>query len=193
MLKNNINELSAMVELAHNMGVRDVVAINVIQISNICQDEEKAFSCAGETPYRRLVDEARRLSRKLKINLVLPRLEAGSVAVCSENPLRNIYISAEGEVAPCVYLHPPVVSPFPRVFCGEEHRVEKVSFGNIFREPLDLIWNREGYREFRHRFEERERRWRQIYASLFEARLPEHRTLPDPPLPCSTCHKILGL
>jgi MoaA/NifB/PqqE/SkfB family radical SAM enzyme len=193
MLKSNIDELPAMVELAHRLGVREVVAINIIQISNSRQNEEKVFSCAGETPYRRLLDEARRISRKLKINLILPRLEAGSVAVCSENPLSNLYISARGDVAPCVYLHPPVTSPFSRIFCNEEYRMEQVSFGNIFREPLDLIWDREGYREFRHCFEERERRWREIYASLFDARLPEGMTLPEPPLPCKTCHKMLGL
>jgi MoaA/NifB/PqqE/SkfB family radical SAM enzyme len=193
MLKGNMDELPAMVELAHSLGVREMVAINIVQISNRAQDGEKAFSCTGVSPCRRLVDEALRLSRRLKINLVLPRLEAGSVATCSENPLRNLYISAEGEVAPCVYLHPPVASPFPRIFCGEEHRVEKVSFGNIFRQPLDLIWNTEGYREFRHCFEDRERAWKEVYAALFEARLPGHRTLPDPPIPCRACHKILGL
>ena len=86
------------------------------------------------------------MPEKLKIRLKKPSLSAIDVPVCEENPLRNLYISADGEVSPCVYLYPPLPSPFKRIFCGKEYWMEKVSFGNIFRDPFSAIWNREQLR-----------------------------------------------
>ena len=97
------------------------------------------------------------MQRTLNIKLRRPSLSAIDVPICAENPLRNLYISAEGEVSPCVYLYPPLPSPFKRIFCGKEHSIEKVSFGNIFRDPFSAIWNRDNYGQFRNQFMEREK------------------------------------
>jgi MoaA/NifB/PqqE/SkfB family radical SAM enzyme len=115
------------------------------------------------------------------------------VPVCEENPLGNLYISVDGEVSPCVYLYPPLPSPFKRIFCGKEYWVEKVSFGNIFRDPFSAIWNGCQYKEFRNRFLEREKEFRELYSSLWDSpKSSPGNTLPPPLDPCKTCHKILG-
>jgi hypothetical protein len=75
-------------------------------------------------------------AREWKINLRRPSLSFGEVAVCAENPLGNLYISTEGEVSPCVYINPPLPSPYKRIFQGTEFQLEKVQFGNLFRQPL---------------------------------------------------------
>ena len=118
------------------------------------------------------------------------------LVVVAENPLRNLYISAEGEVSPCVYLYPPLPSPFRRIFCEKEYRTDKVSFGNIFKEPFSAIWNSSNYQEFRNRFIKREKEYKESYFSLLESprlKNPEENAFSEPPEPCKTCHKILGI
>jgi len=106
------------------------------------------------------------------------------VPVCEENPLKNIYISSEGDVSPCVYLYPPIPSPIKRIYCGNQCETEKTSFGNIFRESLDKVWNAEAYAGFRRCFEKR---------LNHNKGLSPASTKTDPPLGCRTCHKMLGL
>lgn len=124
---------------------------------NAWQDEQKVFSWNGTEAYGKILEEVERKTREWKIELRRPSLSPKDVAVCEENPLRNLYISTDGEVSPCVYLNPPLPSPFKRIFQGEEYQIEKVSFENIFREPLSAIWNHKGYIEFRNYFSLREK------------------------------------
>jgi MoaA/NifB/PqqE/SkfB family radical SAM enzyme len=193
MLKENIHELPLIVELAKELGVGEVVLINIVQVTSEDQDTRKIFVYEGEEPYRQIIKEATERARKLKVRLIKSSLVAHEVVLCSENPLRNLYISVGGEVSPCVYLYPPVQSPFRRIFHGEECPTEKVSFGNIFKEPFDVIWNRKAYVEFRNAFLDRKRAFDGLYASLFNPGSPEKFELPDAPPPCNTCHKVLGL
>jgi hypothetical protein len=70
-----------------------------------------------------------------------------------------------------------------------------VSFGNIFREPFSAIWNHRNYEQFRYHFMEREKTFRELYFSLWDSpklKSSPGNTLPSPPEPCKTCHKILG-
>ena len=40
------------------------------------------------------------------------------VAVCEEDPLRNLFVSVDGHVSPCVYMYPPESGPMRRFYCG---------------------------------------------------------------------------
>ena len=116
--------------------------------------------------------------------------------VCEEDPLANLFVTADGEVTPCVYLCPPVAGDFPRRFCGREHPVKRLSFGNLFERPLEAIWNAPPYAEFRARFARRARRHRLLTALAALAGRPARSSegdLPPPPDPCRTCHRILGV
>jgi MoaA/NifB/PqqE/SkfB family radical SAM enzyme len=193
MLADNISEVPLIIELAKTLGIEEVVLINIIQISNARQDSEKVFTCENEESHSNIMDEARTKAKQLKIKLTAPYLSPHDVAVCSENPLRNLYISVDGEISPCVYLYPPIPSPFKRIFCGEELTVEKISFGNIFRESFETIWNRKEYVEFRDCFARRKKRIEETYQALFDMKKPETLELKEPPSPCKTCHKMLGV
>ena len=192
MLKDNIHEVPLLIDLASEIGIPEVVLINIIQVTNIWQAEQQVFSYNNDEPYKEILKEANRKAKRLKINLVTPTLTPREMAVCSENPLRNLYISVEGEVSPCVHLHPHAPSPFKRIFQGKEYYVEKVSFGNIFRESLDSIWNKKEYAEFRDRFTQRKLRTEEAYRALLELKRPGCVGLPEPPDPGKTCHKMLG-
>lgn len=128
----------------------------------------------------------------LKTTLTKPALSPHEIAVCSENPLQNLYISVDGEVSPCVYLYPPAPSPFKRIFQGKEHHIEKVSFGNIFEEPFESIRNKKEYVEFRNCFARRKQAAEEVCRALLNLKKPESSALHDEPAPCKTCHKMLG-
>jgi len=197
MLKENLGDLPGLPRLAEELRVYEVVLLNIIQVTNEWQDEQKIFSCeAGESEYHEVVEGMEREARSRGITVRRPALCAVDVAVCSENPLRNLYIAANGAVSPCVYLYPPVATPFRRIFCGLETHQEKISFGNIFTESFASIWNSKQYGEFRDAFLRRQKFFLDTsLAFLDTSRLAELRqtTPPEPPEPCRTCHKMLGV
>jgi MoaA/NifB/PqqE/SkfB family radical SAM enzyme len=192
MLKDNVHEIPMLLDLAHEIGIGEIVLLNIIQVTSRAQDGQKAFTCEEGSLYKDIMKEAEDKAKKFKISLSMPAISPQDVAVCSENPLDNLYISVDGEVSPCVYLYPPVSSPFTRIFCGAEYSTHHVSFGNIFNEPFESIWGRREYIGVRNAFMSRQKRWKEAYASLLEMRRPEDAPLPRPPPPCITCHKMLG-
>jgi MoaA/NifB/PqqE/SkfB family radical SAM enzyme len=197
MVRDNIREVPRVPALAKEAGIAEVVLTNLCHTINQWQEEQRVFLREeAATEYEGLIGQAEINARRLNIRLKRPSLSAVDVPVCAENPLRNLYISAEGDVSPCVYLHPPLPSPFKRIFCGREYRVEKVSFGNIFRDPFPAIWCCGGYDDFRGRFSKRNKAYQDLYLSLLDGpKLKDAQgiVLPDPPEPCKSCHKILGV
>lgn len=197
MLKENISEVPSLINLAKSTGIEVVVLTNLIHVTNEWQERQRVFRCGGEgwgEGYEEILKEAEIRAKELKIKLRRPSLSPADVPVCEENPLRNLYISVDGEVSPCVYLYPPVPSPFKRIFCGDEYQIEKLSYGNIFRDPFQSIWNNKGYAEFREWFMFRKRKFEEMYSSLLNLDSPkrfEIMPLPEPPEHCRTCHKIL--
>jgi MoaA/NifB/PqqE/SkfB family radical SAM enzyme len=196
MLRDNLAEIPRILELAHTLGVAQVVLIHLIQVTTPWQEEQRVFHCDAETD--ELLKEAERKATSLGIGLRAASLSPREIAVCDENPLRNLYISVGGEVSPCVYLYPPVPAPIRKLFCGRTCNVNKVSFGNIFTQPFEVIWNSRRYQEFRDCFAARRKRFEDLYLSpLWDpGRLRnitrESYVLPDAPEPCRTCHKMLG-
>jgi MoaA/NifB/PqqE/SkfB family radical SAM enzyme len=192
MLKDNVHEIPDLLDVANKIGINEIVLLNIIQVTDTEQDNQKSFSCEKGFLYRDIMKKASDKARKLNINLSMPAMLPQDVAVCSENPLNNLYISVNGEVSPCVFLKPPVASTFTRIFCNTEYSVHSLSFGNIFSEPLESLWGQRDYQEFRNAFIARQKRWEAAYASLLEMRSPDNTPLPLPPSPCRTCHKMLG-
>ena len=82
--------------------------------------------------------EARRLD--LGFHYELPSPAASGVA-CRENIGRSLFISADGSVSPCVYLHVPVQAVDPK------RRV----FGNVRETDPLQIWDSLDFRRFRER------------------------------------------
>ncbi|MBU2226517.1 MAG: radical SAM protein [Proteobacteria bacterium] len=196
MVKDNVHEVPFVPSLAKEAGIEEVVITNICHTINLWQETQRVFVWENvKSQYDQIVKQAEANAQKLNIQLKKPVLTAFNAPVCAENPLRNLYISAEGEVSPCVYLYPPLPSPFRRVFCEKEYRTDKVSFGNIFKEPFSAIWNSGNYKEFRNRFIKREKEYKEAYLSLLQSprlKNPEENAFTEPPEPCKTCHKILG-
>jgi MoaA/NifB/PqqE/SkfB family radical SAM enzyme len=195
LLKDNIAEVPALIRLAQEWKIEEVVLIHIALVSTAWQEAQRIFGLEQAEDYNRIIREAQRLARDFRIRLVIPPLAPQDVAVCSENPLRNLYISVDGDVSPCVYLHPPLLSPFRRIFHGAEHPTEKVIFGNILRDPFDGVWANPSYEEFRECFAQRLKKFDDLYASIWTGDKPrggDWPISPSPPGPCRSCYKIEG-
>lgn len=175
LLKDNIEEVVELPRLARSIGAGAVVLTNLVHVSDDWQEGQRVFDVAESPEYERLLEAAEREAAACGIPLLRPRLVAGTVPVCAENPLANLYVTPRGEVAPCVYLSPPVPSPFRRIFRETPVLQNAVHFGNLFDRPFAGIWDDPGYAAFREAFRQRQRRGT------------------APPAPCRTCHKMLGL
>jgi MoaA/NifB/PqqE/SkfB family radical SAM enzyme len=200
MVKDNVLEVPTIPSFAKGLGIGEVILTNICHTINTWQDEQRVFAWgrgeSNENKYEEVVRKAEANAKKLEIELKRPPLSATDVSVCEENPLRNLYISAEGEVSPCVYLYPPLPSPFKRIFCSQTYSVEKVSFGNIFKESFPAIWDSENYKNFRYRFRKREEKFREAYLSFWDKTPMKHleeTAFPQSPESCESCHKMLGV
>ena len=181
--------------LAKDLGIEEITLIHMALISNDWQEEQRIFAREDTAEVEGRLNDAERMARDLKISLKRPSLTPRDVAVCSENPLRNLYISVNGNVSPCVYLRPPVPPPFRRIFHGTEFLTEKVGFGNIFQKPFQEIWKNPQFEDFRGCFSRREEKMEEITGALWDPdkrRGSESHSLPPPPIPCRTCYKVEG-
>ncbi len=195
MLKDNIGEVTELPSLARRMGAEEIVLTNLIHVVDTWQDEQKVFAPEVSSVYEAILAETEDRARACHVALRRASLSPSHPAVCEEDPLRNLYVSVDGVVSPCVYLGPPVSQEFTRRFLGREHRVQRVCFGNAFREPASAIWDGPAYASFRAHFVRRAQRHRLLcfVPPSWRGRPGGDDVLPDPPDPCRTCHKLLGV
>jgi hypothetical protein len=141
-----------------------------------------------------ILAETERAARAHGVALRPAPLSPSPTALCDEDPLRNLYVGADGDVSPCVYLGPPVGGAFTRRFLGRPYRVAPTRFGNALRAPVSEIWASAPYASFRERFARRVRSQQilPLWPAAWRRRLGGGDALPDPPEPCRTCHKLLG-
>ncbi len=196
MVKDNMGETPLIPALAKEAGIGEVVLIHICHTITRWQERQRVFTWENTpSPYEEILKATLTNAKNLGIRINRPALTASDVPLCAENPLRNLYISVEGEVSPCVYLYPPLPSPFCRGFRENRYPTDKVSFGNMFREPFPAIWNSKEYQAFRECFRKRQQEQRELLLSVIDPARFVNRpaeAFSDAPAPCRTCHKILG-
>ncbi len=192
MMKDNLREIPLLPQFAADLGVNEISIINLIHVTNEWQQGQSVYlgdTAEAESKLR----EAQGRARELKIRIRLPSLSPLEIAICDENPLRNLFISVDGETAPCVYLHPPVPSSYRKFFQGRETATGKLSFGNIFNQDLEDILGNRQYIEFMNSFIERKRALDDLFANTTaRAAYLRGKGLPAPAPPCRSCHRMLG-
>jgi MoaA/NifB/PqqE/SkfB family radical SAM enzyme len=197
MLADNVAELDRLPALANELGIKQIILINEVQVTDAWQNDQKTFLGAS-TDLPSVVAEMRRKALELDIDVHVPSLAPEPVLVCGEDPLNNLFISVDGEVSPCVHLWAPTASPMRRMYCGTEVPAEKLSFGNILTTPIEDIWNSDGYVEFRRMLAARRRagadvgRFFNLWSAGDGAVARSALSLPIP-APCRTCHRMLGI
>lgn len=135
-MKDNIHELSQMIQLCHDMGVDKLT----LQHDLVFWGKEEwmknlSNQALNEKVDGYYIDKAIALAEKLKFKFSCFRGTKFSVKegkICGW-PWSSMYISADGYVCPCC------VASDPDVF----------NFGNLKKKSFDEIWNGEEYQSFR--------------------------------------------
>ena len=153
-MRMNLDQLAAIVHLAHEYGITDV------SVQHLCHDfgEEtlpahyrpmRSFvdeqTLVGEDPQRvaRHFEEARDTAASLGVTLRLPTIHRSQDTPPKRRyprcdwPRRGAYISYNGEAMPCCMVATP----------------DRINFGNMASEGVEPIWNNAAYHAFRARLE----------------------------------------
>ena len=191
MTSTNLAELPRAVELAAELGADELVATNLDYVITTGLDELRAYSNSPPAQvYHEALEEARATARASGIAFRPYRLQFREMAVCDLNPLKILFVSADGSVSPCVYTSLMGQSEMPRVFEGRAIEVPAVSFGNVNDRPLMEIWEGPACREFRKRFARRVAGASAMMLGAARGAAPEEES--PAPEACRTCTKLYG-
>ena len=190
LLTGNLGEVEEMLALARRWGAAQVVAS---PLSLVLSRELEAESLHGPHPH--LHPHPHHPRDRTDVEAVLERAgekaEATGMtfhryritepilqATCRENPLHSCFVSAEGDVSPCVMTNlgvGPEAGETHR-FGGEDHPLEPLTFGNVRERSLKEIWRSPASLAFRRALRER------VYTG--------NRSTRGLPAPCRHCHKL---
>lgn len=192
MMHENFHELPIYVDLARELGIEQIIFKNLDVILKDGDDERRLFSHHGPPPadVAPIIAEAQQRARKSGISLRLYALQPQELTICEQDPLHSLFFNWAGYVSPCITLS----YAEDRVFDGKRHFVPCQRFGDINHEPLEQIWDKIAYQEFRRPYEIRLRLERQATINVLigseEAESPE---VPPAPAVCRTCYYLYGV
>jgi MoaA/NifB/PqqE/SkfB family radical SAM enzyme len=193
MTRSNLAELPQAVELAAGLGVDELVATNLDYVITPGLDQLRAYSSAPPArALREVMEDARRVAARVGLAFRPYPLESREMAVCDLNPLKILFVSADGRVSPCVYTSLTGQTEIPRFFDGRNANVPAVYFGNVGDKPLMEIWDSPDYRAFRRQFVKRLVGAKAMALSAVRAEGAAEGETPAPE-PCRTCPKLYGL
>jgi len=192
MTRSNLAELPRAVELAAELGADELVATNLDYVITPDLDQLRAYSDAPPaSAHREALDKAGEAARAAGIAFRPYRLEFREMAVCDLNPLKILFVAADGSVSPCVYTSLAGQSGIPRVFEGRPLETPVVSFGNVNQRPLAEVWESAAYREFRGCFANRVAgAGLAMLGAAAGAAADEEMPAPEA---CRTCPKLYGV
>jgi MoaA/NifB/PqqE/SkfB family radical SAM enzyme len=188
----NVHELPAFVELAHSLGVEQVIAKNLDVILKDADDQRRFFSHTAEPDQEieQVLAEARLRAKTLGIKLRFYSLRPQEVTVCEHNPLQSLFINWEGVVSPCITLSYAT----SRIFDGKRIQVPCERYGDVRLDDLPEIWEKSDYRDFRSFFEARLLEERQAAIDhLLGGPVDASLELPPAPEGCRTCYYLYGI
>lgn len=193
MTPGNLAELPQAVGLAAELGADELVATNLDYVMTPALDALRAYGkAAAPRALAAAIEEARAAAKRCGIAFRPYPLEHREMAVCDLDPLRILYVGADGSVSPCVYTSLAGQRDLPRVFEGRALEVPAVSFGNLNAQPLMEIWESAAYRQFRAAFAARLRGAASMVLGAQALRAaPEAET--PPPDACRSCPKLYGV
>jgi MoaA/NifB/PqqE/SkfB family radical SAM enzyme len=157
LLRSHLPDIHQILPALEGLGIGQVIISTLDFVPNKDLWDER-LSPRNLVEYRELkalfdelAGEAEKKGIGLCYHLVSPGAKGG---VCTENPRRALFVSADGSVSPCVFTNIPAPgSSYVVNDVVSEYR--KLTFGCIHDESLPTIWKGADYREFRKFFESR--------------------------------------
>lgn len=190
--QENFHELPEYVELAHSLGVEQVIAKNLDVIIKDGDDERRLFSHTGESraPVEAAISAAQIKAEALGMQLRVYDRQPHERVICEHRPDRNLYINWAGNVSPCISLS----YAENRVFNGHRVHVPAQIFGNVSQEDILSIWDNPAYIAFRKVYSDRLACER---IAAFEAMTGNGSAgeldLPPAPEGCRSCYYLYGI
>lgn len=200
LMNTNFHQVEEIVRLAARLGVDQV---NFKQCDVIRGQEGKGLGLfAGEETkeVRRLkkaLAKARRLAKKLDVRTTAFSFTPEELPVCQQDPRDSLFIRYDGLVAPCINL----AYGGPTTFLGQEVAMPSMHFGHLPEEDLLDLWESDGCKWFRERFQNRVGVYDDtIVDSLVGASSDRQRSLraakeamPLAPEGCRVCHYLFDI
>lgn len=151
LMRSALGNLEKLPRFLENAGVAQVV-ISTLDLVLTKELEHEVLAPRTVEEYETLrarldavASEARRRNIDMHYQLRYPGERR---SVCTENVLRGLFISADGEVSPCVFTNLPVADA-TYMIDGIERPLQRLTFGNINECSLSHIWRKRAYAAFR--------------------------------------------
>lgn len=156
LLRSGLEDLEGLPRLMAEHGVEQAV-VSVLDFEPGLELSDEVISPQNEEERRELEQRFTRLRQageELGVTIHTPSFAPKSEddPVCSENVQYALFVSADGEVSPCVYANVPVDhAEYARH--GKPAPYSRVTFGNVNDELLPVIWRNADYIRFREDLE----------------------------------------
>jgi len=201
MMSHNFHQVEDMVRLAAQLGVDQV---NFKQCEVIRGEHGKGHGLFGKEETKEIrqwekeLDRALRLAKKLDVQTTASPFTPMERPVCEQDPRDSVFISYEGEVAPCINL----IKGGPTTFLGQETVMPSVCYGRLPEVDLRELMENETCKLYRKRFHERAAAYEQVFMrALMSDSLPVPerimqvalREMPEAPEGCKACHYLCGI
>ncbi len=201
MMSHNFHQVEDIVRLAAKLGVDQV---NFKQCEVIRGEHGKGHGLFGKEETREIrqwkkqLDKALRLAKKLNIRTTASPFTPMEKPVCDQDPRDSVFISYEGDLAPCINL----IKGGPTMFLGEEAVMPSVCYGRLPNVDLSDLMGNETCKRYREQFHERSSAYERVFvralmsdsssspATLMQTALKE---MPEPPEGCKSCHYLCGI
>ncbi|MGF7184302.1 hypothetical protein GGQ84_000385 [Desulfitispora alkaliphila] len=156
--KESIIQLPKAIIKAHEIGIKKIELnhpnCRVADTANLTSIVNSKGQLEQE--YVAVLEEAKKLASDKEISMQNNRIEfEEEKAVCEVDPTTIFFLTATGNVAPCMCL-------------GGNSGLRKKVFGNIFEEDLDAIWNKQNYVDFREQFRQRIQKYKEFMIKYME-------------------------
>ena len=132
----NYQEMPAIVELAHDIGIGMVVFVNVITF----EDTVGLDTAVVQREVQTKMQEALRRARELGVLVKMELFEKAPVEQCDFPWTRN-FVTYDGYVHPCCYT----------TQTGDRKSQNRRSLGNLLDSPYEALWDAPGYSAFREK------------------------------------------
>ena len=154
LFQSGFDALPRLPSIVEGLGVSSIVisTLDFVASEELRHEVVRPQDPAEYDRWRSLLDEvsARGREKAIEVHYHLPH-PSERRPECTENVQRAVCISSDGAVTPCVYTN--LELPGCSHFAGPEARVyRRMAFGNVGTEPIEGIWRRKEYKEFRSSF-----------------------------------------
>jgi MoaA/NifB/PqqE/SkfB family radical SAM enzyme len=183
LMAGNLQDLPHAVDLAEGWGAQAIVVSHLSPVLKAGLQEEALLAHPDRWPrVQAVLDETRvrAEARGIGFHAYGPGADGGPHPTCTENILGSCFVSARGDVSPCVStnlgLDSHTGSGAIHWFRGHRAPLATLTFGNLNHASLKEIWHSDTAQRFRAVFRERLTR--------------DARAVEDLPDPCRHCYKL---